>query len=162
MLLNKVPEIKSIPDIKLVGIRTTMSLANDKTAVLWQKFMPERNKIVNGVNSDLFDVQIYDQEIDFKNFDSNTEFEKWSAAEVSDHGHIAKGMEPLIIPGGKYAVFIHRGTADEAQQIFRYIYAVWLPGSELNLDNRPHFQILKEGYRPDNPESEETIWIPVI
>ena len=162
MPLNQIPRIKYITEIKLVGVRTQMTLAEDKTAVLWQKFMPKRNKITNRVNSDLFDIQIYDPEKDFKNFDSNTEFEKWSAAEVSNHDHIVEGMESLIIPEGKYAVFNHRGSASEARQIFQYIYGVWLPGSGYNLDNRPHFQILKEGYRPDNPQLEESVWIPLV
>jgi AraC family transcriptional regulator len=37
----------------------------------------------------------------------------------------------------------------------------WLPSSDYVLDNRPHFEILGEKYKINDPESEEKIWIPV-
>ncbi len=161
MILNKNPEIKYVPEIKLIGIRAKMTLSGDKTVVLWKKFMPLRNKIFNRVNNDFIDVQVYNPEKEFKNFDQNTEFEKWVAVEVSDWENIVEGMETLVIPEGKYAVFYHKGPAVESSRVMQFIYALWLPGSVYTLENRPHFQILKEGYKPDDPASEETLWVPV-
>lgn len=57
------PKIVDIHPKKLVGAKIINSLAEDKTGVLWQKFMPKRKMIKNRVNSDYWSVQNY------KNFD---------------------------------------------------------------------------------------------
>jgi AraC family transcriptional regulator len=44
---------------------------------------------------------------------------------------------------------------------FTYIFTRWLPASGYQLDNRPHFEILGDKYKNNDPESEEEIWIPV-
>jgi AraC family transcriptional regulator len=35
-----------------------------------------------------------------------------------------------------------------------------LPGSEYFLDNRPHFEVLGDKYKNNDPTSEEEIWKP--
>jgi AraC family transcriptional regulator len=70
-------------------------------------------------------------------------------------------MEALVLKSGLYAVFLYHGPASEGSEFFKYIYREWLPGSEYQLDNRPHFEILGEKYKNEYPESEEEIWIPV-
>jgi AraC family transcriptional regulator len=58
-------------------------------------------------------------------------------------------------------VFIHHGPASEAIITYTYIFQTWLPGSEFRLDDRPHFAMMGEKYKDENPNSEEEIWIPV-
>ena len=70
-------------------------------------------------------------------------------------------MEAFELPGGLYAVFEYKGKASEATDTFEYIFYDWLPKSKYDLDDRPHFEILGEKYKTDDPESEEEIWIPV-
>ncbi len=36
-----------------------------------------------------------------------------------------------------------------------------LPNSEYELENRPHFEVLGEKYKNNDPNSEEEIWIPI-
>ncbi len=64
-------------------------------------------------------------------------------------------------PSGLYAVFIHKGDASTAPKTFEYIFGTWLPNSEYLLDNRPHFEILGEKYKNEDPNSEEEVWIPI-
>jgi AraC family transcriptional regulator len=73
-------------------------------------------------------------------------------------GGIPEGMEVFELKGGMYAVFAHRG-GDPA--IFDHIYGEWLPASDFDLDNRPHFEVLDAQYRHSDPEASEEIWIPV-
>lgn len=50
----------------------------------------------------------------------------------------------------------------QIMSLAEYIYGSWLPNStEYARDNRPHFEILGEKYKNNDPESEEEIWIPV-
>ncbi|MEP7234441.1 MAG: GyrI-like domain-containing protein, partial [Ignavibacteriota bacterium] len=44
---------------------------------------------------------------------------------------------------------------------FQYILRTWVPNSNYELDDRPHFEILGEKYKKDDPSSEEEIWIPI-
>ena len=67
-------------------------------------------------------------------------------------------MEAFTLRGGLYAVFDYQGNSPE---IFQYISQKWLPNSDYKLDKRPHFEILGEKYKNNNPDSEEEIWIPI-
>jgi AraC family transcriptional regulator len=152
--------IETIQEKKLTGKRSVMSFSGDKTFELWRAFMPRRKEIADNTGTDLYSVQIYPEKF-FQNFDPDAEFEKWAAMEVTGSGNIPEGMERLLMPGGLYAVFLYRGASNAAEPAFRYIFNSWLPDSDYLLDNRPHFEVLGEKYKNDDPDSEEELWIPV-
>jgi AraC family transcriptional regulator len=154
------PEIKILPEKKLIGKRMIMSFANNKTFELWRKFMPFRKEIKNNIGSELYSIQIYEPSF-FNNFDPDREFEKWAAIEVTDFDKIPGDMETFTLTGGLYAVFLYRGAASTAAGTFQYIFGSWLPDSLYILDDRPHFEILGEKYKNEDPASEEEIWIPI-
>jgi AraC family transcriptional regulator len=70
-------------------------------------------------------------------------------------------MESFELPGGLYAVFLYRGDARSASVFFQYIFGTWLPNSGYEPDDRPHFEVLGEKYKNNDPDSEEQIWIPI-
>jgi AraC family transcriptional regulator len=70
-------------------------------------------------------------------------------------------MESFTLTGGLYAVFIHKGAASTGPKTFRYIFETRLPNSKYSIDNRPHFEILGEKYKNEDPDSEEEVWIPI-
>lgn len=158
--MEMTPRIELLPEKKLVGQRMTMSLSGNRTAALWQRFMPRRKEIGNSQGADLYAVQVYNRHY-FSDFDPDAEFEKWATVEVADHSAVPGGMEAFTLPGGLYAVFLHRGAAVTGDRTFRYIFGTWLPGSAYVLDDRPHFEVLGARYRNEDPDSEEEIWIPV-
>jgi AraC family transcriptional regulator len=155
------PKIKIFPEKKLIGLRMKMSFAEDKTFQMWKKFMPRTKEIKNPVGVECYSVQIYEKPIDFNNLNPDTLYEKWAAVEVLDIAHIPEGMESFKIEEGVYAVFLHKGGPAAGPKTFKYIFNEWLPNSKYVLDNRPHFEILGEKYKGNNPDSEEEIWIPV-
>ena len=154
------PRIIKSSEKNLIGKKLRMTFANNRTLELWQSFMPRRKEIRSNLSSELFSIQVYPSSFDFADFSLYTEFEKWAAIEVHDFKTIPGGMETFTLPGGLYAVFHYKGLSTETE-IFRYIFGTWLPGSDYILDNRPHFEILGEKYRNNDPNSEEQIWIPV-
>lgn len=156
------PRIKTLPEKKLVGKRLKMTLANNRTFELWQGFMPKRKEIGNSIGTDLFSLQVFDDSLDFKDFNPQTEFEKWAAMEVADFSGIPAGMEPYTLKGGLYAVFDYVGSSADFHTTFNYIFNTWLPASDYELDKREHFEIMGEKYRNNDPASEEEVWIPVI
>jgi AraC family transcriptional regulator len=155
------PRREILTEKKLIGIRMRMSLSDNKTGQLWRIFMPRRREITNNLTHELFSMQVYDPTYDFNNFNPDATFEKWAAVEVADFNSIPGDMEPFILKGGLYAVFLHKGAAATGPVTFRYIFGSWIPNSPYMIDNRPHFEILGEKYKNDDPDSEEEIWIPV-
>lgn len=155
------PRIEMLKEKKLVGRRMEMSLVNNKTGELWRSFMPRRKEISNRVSEELLSMQVYDHNAGGSPFHPGTVFTKWAAAEVSAFSNIPEAMETYILEGGLYAVFLHKGAASTGPATFRYIFETWLPQSAYALDQRPHFEILGDKYKNDDPDSEEEIWIPV-
>lgn len=157
--MNNTPRMETIEAKILVGISTKMSLSENKTADLWQKFMPQRKNITNTVSSDLVSLQIYGNDY-FRQFSPFNKFEKWALVEVQNADVIPPEMETLELPTGLYAIFTYKGLSTD-KSIFRYIFTEWLPKSIYMLDNRPHFEVLGEKYKNNAPTSEEDIYIPI-
>jgi AraC family transcriptional regulator len=155
------PIIKKLTEKKLIGKYMTMTLANDSTAELWKSFMPRRKEIRNTIGTDLFSMQVYPELLKFNHFTPDISFEKWAVVEVKDFSTIPADMEPYILPEGLYAVFLYKGDPRNFAPAFQYIFETWLPDSDYQIDNRPHFEILGEKYKNNHPDSEEEIWIPV-
>lgn len=154
------PRIETLLPKKLAGKHRSMSLAQDKTRELWRDFMTARNDIPKRIGTVFYSMQVHTPGY-FDDFNPLRSFEKWACAEVSDFDALPAGMEGFTLPGGLYAVFLHKGAAPTAARTFQYIFGIWLPNSGYTLDHRPHFEMIGEKYKNDDPESEEEIWIPV-
>nr|WP_294789983.1 GyrI-like domain-containing protein [uncultured Mucilaginibacter sp.] len=154
------PRFLTISSKIIAGQRLNMSFSQNKTGLLWQRFMPRRAEIKNPVNSLFYSLEVYPSAF-FDDFKPTNEFEKWAGVEISDSSEQAPGIELLTIPSGEYAVFTHRGPASAGPKTYQYIYGVWFPASDYIIDNRPHFALMDEKYKHDEPDSEEDIYIPV-
>jgi len=155
------PRIEIISDKKIVGKHSRMKLSQNKTFELWRSFMPVRKTIKHSLSIEMLSIQIYDEALDYKRFTMETEFEKWAGIEVSEFANIPEGMESLLIKGGLFAVFLYKGNPNDFADTFHYIFGNWLPNSDYETDHRPHFEILGEKYKNNDPSSEEEIWIPI-
>ena len=154
-------EIRNLTSKNLVGMHLSMSLAENRTGELWQKFMPRRKEIKNARASELLSMQVFPSDFNFSQFDFTRKFEKWAAVEVDPSASIPENMESFTLPEGSYAVFFYKGLPAAGEKIFRYIFEEWIPNSNYVIDDRPHFELLGEKYKNHDPESEEEIWIPV-
>lgn len=154
------PRIETLNEKRLVGYNLKMSLTQNKTGQLWGKFGPRIKEITNRVSEDKISMQIYPP-LYFHKFNAESEFEKWATVEVKDFEDIPNGMKPFTLKEGRYAVFNYKGSSAD-HSIFQYIFREWLPSSPYEIDDRPHFEVLGEKYKNNDPSSEEEIWIPVI
>lgn len=152
-LIHRVEVIESK---KLIGFSLSTSFRDDKTAILWQKFMIRRNEISNRISDRLFSLQIYPE-----NFTPNQSFTKYALAEVFDFDNIPNDFETFNLESGKYLVFSYRGKAENGPELFGYIFNTFIPENNFELDERPHFEIFGEDYNPKNDAAEEEIWIPI-
>lgn len=154
------PKIRQLHARKLVGMHGTQTMDAYDVSTLWRRFMPRRKEIRHVVTSDLYSLSVYPPDF-FIQFNPSTPFEKWAALEVLLYEELPEGMEVLTLPDGLYAVFQHKGDAAAFYALHQYIYTQWLPGSAYVLDDRPHFELLGAGYRHNDPDSEEEVWVPV-
>ncbi|MEM7658904.1 MAG: GyrI-like domain-containing protein [Bacteroidota bacterium] len=155
------PRILTLPPTHLVGMRRKMSMAQNETRQLWQGFMPRRKKITHRVDQKYLSLQVFPAGVDFASATITTVFEKWAAVAVSNIWDIPEGMEVLNLEPAEYAIFLHKGTPQTFPQTREYILRSWLPTSGYEIDDRPQFEVLEEGYNPMDPEAEEEIWIPI-
>lgn len=156
------PEIRTITEKKLAGMYITMTLAQNRTAELWQRFMPLRGTIANAVSDELISMQVYDAAVAQAGYMTpQSVHQKWAAKEVTGFTQVPEGMETFVLPGGFYAVFTYRGTPQQAAPFFRKIFMEWLPASGYMLDDRPHFEVLGPKYKHNDPDSEEEVFIPI-
>lgn len=153
------PIIKEISPIHLVGQGKTTSLAQFQVSELWKNWMPIFKKLNNKHNT-YYSISVYPDDF-FSAFNPEKAFEKWAAIETDASDLTQYDLQQFTIPGGLYAVFIHKGNTNEFLKTSTYIYYTWLPSSEFMLDDRPHFEILGEKYKMNDPESEEEVWIPI-
>lgn len=154
------PRIVILEQKRLVGKSLTMSLANNRTGELWQSFGLRIKSIKNRVSvSDRISMQIYPLAY-ISEFSPMTDFEKWATVEVSDFEQVPDDLQTFLLRGGHYAVFDYKGSSADPS-VFQYIFYQWLPSSDYVLDDRPHFEVLGERYKNNDPESEEEIWIPI-
>ncbi len=152
--------IEKIDPKYLVGMHMNMSLSDNRTPELWQKFMPRRAEVGNRKSKDFISMQVY-EEHETNLFSPSTLFTKWAVVEVTDNAKVPDGMESYYLHGGLYAVFIHNGPVTEFPKTMKYIFGSWLPGSEYELDSREHFEVLPEAYQPMDPKAREEVWIPI-
>ena len=136
-----------------------MSFANYRISELWKNFGPRQKEITNNLTNDLISLAVYEP-THFTDFKPTNEFERWATIEVPDYNSVPANMETFDLPGGLYAVFDYKGSNSD-NSIFQYIFEKWLPNSEYILDNRPHFEVLGDKYKNNDPNSEEEIWIPI-
>jgi AraC family transcriptional regulator len=144
----------------LVGMRTTMSIAEDATAPLFRRFMPRRSDLHDRRGDGTHCVRIHPG-TGPDAFAPTTRFEKWAAARVADDAAVPDGMERLAIPNGRYAVFVHSGPIQGFGASLAWIFGTWLRDAGEVLDDRPHFEWLPEGWRVDDPDAREEVWVPV-
>lgn len=159
---NQSPRIQTKAERYFVGMNIKTNLLENKTHELWSNFMPRKKKI-NSIKGDaLFSMQEYPSGLAMTDFTPQTIFTKWAAVEVSSLDNLPEGMNSLIIPESKYAIFSHKGPASTFHLTAQYIYSQWLPSSGYSIPDLPHFEVMGDKYLGhDNPATEEEVWIPI-
>lgn len=151
------PRIETQNKQLLVGMCTEMSFVDNKTVQIWKAFRSRIKDVQNRTSEDFISLQVYPKGY-FDVFNPAATYVKWACVAVSNAEAITVEMRSLILPKGLYAVFYHKGLDTS---FFQYIYGEWLPQSEYDLDDRPHFEVLGPNYKNSDTNAEEEIWIPI-
>ncbi|TGM72619.1 AraC family transcriptional regulator [Leptospira mtsangambouensis] len=154
-------EIVEVDQKIIVGMKLEISLLENQTQTLWQTFMPKLNFISNRLDNNLISMSIYPSDY-FHSFNPSNRFMKWAGVEVSEEPTLSDGLEIIKIPKGTYVRFLYHGLPSHAGPFYQSIFQDWFPSSGYSLDQRPHFEVMGDKYKNNDPSSEEMIYIPVM
>lgn len=154
-------EIVEVDQKIIVGMKLEISLLENQTQILWQTFLPKLNSISNRLDNNLISMSIYPSDY-FQSFNPSNRFMKWAGVEVSEDSNLSDGLEIIKIPKGSYVQFLYQGLPSQAGPFYQSIFQEWFPRSGYRLDQRPHFEVLGDKYKNNDPSSEEMIYIPVM
>ena len=154
------PKIEHFTESVMMGLSSQMTLNNDVTPALWQSFGPFVKSVPNRTNNFLYSINIYPASFSNEAMDPDVCFTKWAAVKVEASSKLSN-LKSLILPAGDYAIFKYKGFISDFHLFIAQVYNEWLPSSGYNLDNRPHFEVLTPGYKPEDKDHEEEIWIPI-
>ncbi len=160
--MNMEPEIRWTDDKTLVGISARTSMNNNKIPGMWQEFLPHIPGIKNRENTDRYLWHPFEPDLKIEEVTDDYEFEKWVAVEVRDDTEIPSHLQCYKAKGGKYAVYIHKGTVKTFTETNAYVFGSLFPKSGLEFDERDDFVRYGEHFLgPMDERSELEIWIPV-
>jgi AraC family transcriptional regulator len=85
-----------------------------------------------------------------------------ACVEVPPGTAVPAGMIERPIPGGRYAVFTHRGGLESLRETFGYAYNIWFPESNEKIRaGAPHLEVYDARFQPGKESSEMDICIPL-
>lgn len=141
------------------GIRKEFSMENGENF----KGIPKMWKQVHedGINKILFTLNEHALGIcvDKRGETGEPKMDYWIAAECK--GGKPEGLEELIIPASKWAVFeVHGEMPDAMQNTWKQIFSEWFPSNPYEHAGTPELEVYNDD-DPYSPDCYSEIWIPV-
>ncbi len=157
------PRIVELPEIRVAGIRGETTLRDNRLRELWDRTNSLYSQIPNRIpGGRSFGICEACAENTLYTMNEDILFTEVAGTEVSSFEGLTEPFMQKVIPGGRYAVFTHRGTLRMLPQTFDYIWGTWFLTTKEELDWREDFELYDErflGY--DHPDSEVDLYIPV-
>jgi AraC family transcriptional regulator len=135
------PSIVQIDDVMLIGIRGKSSLKKNRLPSLWKELdariddIPNKIEMIRG-----YGICEADPDFDLSEFNESTESGHFIGVAVTSLEKIPRDMYSKILPGGKYAVFTHKGKLSTLELTYQYIWGTWVLCSGCEIDTRDDFE----------------------
>lgn len=157
------PQIVELQPILVAGLRGETTLRDNHLRRLWKHASALFPQIPNHApDGRAFGICEACHENTLYTMHGNVQFTEVAGLEVSSFDGLPETFVRKRIPGGRYAVFTHRGTLGMLPQTFSYIWGTWFLSTKEELDAREDFELYDHrflGY--DHPDSEIDLYIPV-
>lgn len=140
-----------------LGFPTETSLLEDQTALVFKQLMIWRKDSEEHRAQPVYDIKVY-PEAYFSSFNPSRSFTKWAAVLQKDKMQVEE-LQSYVVDKGLYLCFTCEGHV--SAQFFQELYSSWLPQSEYELDDRPHFDKLWPDPAQRGAVIKEEIYIPV-
>lgn len=151
------PTIREVDGFTLCGMAREFDMQTRIQGIpeLWRNFSPHIGKIPGQIGNESYGACISTGQ-------HGEEFLYAAAVRVAPETPAPAGMVTHDVPGGRYAVFTHRGSTDTIKDTVEYIWTVWL-GENGTCEYRmaPDFEYYDERFDPAAERGEMDIYIPV-
>ncbi|SDE57919.1 transcriptional regulator, AraC family [Fontibacillus panacisegetis] len=156
------PRIVEIDKIFVAGIRGETSILHNILPDLWNRLFEIRNQIPTSYEARRFGICETDRTKTNISKDGNVTFSETVGIEVDNFQCLPRNVNTKIIPGGRYAVFTHKGTVATLIKTYDYLWGSWVLFTKETLDEREDFEIYDKRFLgADNVDSQIDIYIPI-
>lgn len=157
--LNVKPKIKELKTKNVIYVNSIGDYGGQGTEDAWNAVCGfAENKRLFGRYTEFIGISHDDPNV------TDSEKLRYDACVAVDKEILPEGRVGVkTIEGGKYAMFMHKGPYSGFQELYDYIYGVWLPDSEFELRDLPCFEKYlntPDKTKPVNLKTE--VYIPVI
>ncbi|WP_041138067.1 AraC family transcriptional regulator [Beduini massiliensis] len=157
--ISHTPKICWIDEIRIMGIRGTTMLSDNKIPQLWAQFLSIYDKSFTPKRAG---YEICETLQTTYTKDGDVSFSVMIGVSEENLYHVPEMFIEKKIAGGKYAVFTHQGTFANLFQSYQYIYGTWLASTKEELDDREDFQVYEhEVIAFGDPKNIVKIFIPI-
>lgn len=148
------PQLKTRPGFRVIGLAAQCSFEDTSPIPqLWQGFSARENELTDKTELAGFGVCC--------DADSEGHFRYIAGAAVPMRTSIPNGMSDVVLPEGRYAIFIHSGHIAD---FGKTVYTIWnkaLPDAGLEPRNAPNFELYDQRFNARTGRGDVEIWIPV-
>lgn len=154
--ITMMPDIRTKEAFSVIGMGNDFIIGKtDSIPALWDQFMQRRTEIqVRGHIDYGVCTKAHDNE-------STGAFHYTASAETDTNAPLPAGMERVLIPGGTYAVFTHKGHLNQFEKTVEYVWKIWVPKNASRLADGPDFELYDDRFSPETMSGEIEIWVPV-
>ncbi len=155
------PEIYEQPPMALVGLKTSFyGIDSDKNNIgetlpqLWVTFMEQLAAHRVAVSGNCYGVVVQCADDGERlAYHAAIPAEAWQANPT--------GMSSIVVPGGTYARFAHRGHPRDVDRTVNYVYSTWLSSSGYRHTYAADLEIYGDAYAADSESSVFHYAIPI-
>ncbi len=154
------PEIVTVPEILIMGLRFNATVGGMEMIPMWQAFYEQIPSEL--IANNMYGVFEAAESCSSEAFHMDSITAAFVGVEIPEHYPVLQQMQAKKLSGGDYAKFIHRGTVDTLIQTYHYIWGVWFPKSGFDLAEHDDFECYTERFvGADDERSEIDIYFPV-
>jgi len=157
------PRIVERPGSVYVGIACANTASSNRIPQAWGAFLPRMAELPSPTDGSTYGIYRYDFTADEADIGGDFPFEYMAAGETSSAAPAAlpHDMTAWQVPGGRYAVFEHRGLLRDLGNTYRYVHKTWIARAPFRLEEAPFFERHRPDYPGDRREAVTEIWIPI-
>lgn len=156
--LDKVPQVVSLDEVKLVGIPFYYDLSRGNDLMEHWSLLSQNLSIISNVKEPL---EFYQLQFWFPDQDNDSLY-FYIAVAVDSLESIPIQLTAKVIPAQTYFKFRHKGLANQVGHTYQYIYEEWLPATDYKLPGNFNFEYYGSEYLgPYNENSVSEIYIPI-
>ena len=162
--ITLVPEIVSISQRCVMGMRFETTVKDNKSVVMWERFNKELVKLdavcLSSCRYEIFEVG---DSCSVDTFNDESCCSVFIGIEVPEGFKIPSSMKMRTLFGVRYARFIHTGAVATLPQTYQYIWGTWFPKSNFEIAGYDDFECYTDHFLGAyNEDSQIDIYFPII